>query len=110
MKRILIAVAIRKALCSCPRLATIGTGGSAYEPDASVATIPGYTMVWNDEFNVDGPPDPEKWNFERGFCRNEELQWYQRDNAVCEDNFCGFTGCNNTEECVEAYDETYECV
>ena len=39
-------------------------------------------LVWSDEFNSDGAPDPSKWSFENGFVRNEEAQWYQRDNAT----------------------------
>ncbi len=42
-------------------------------------------MVWSDEFDKDGPPDPAKWSFENGFVRNQENQWYQRENAVCKD-------------------------
>lgn len=42
-------------------------------------------LVWHDEFNVDGRPDPEKWGYEHGFVRNEELQWYQPENAVVRD-------------------------
>lgn len=41
----------------------------------------GYHLVWADEFNKDGKPDPKNWNFEQGFVRNNELQWYQPDNA-----------------------------
>jgi beta-glucanase (GH16 family) len=53
--------------------------------DAKRATAnDGWTLVWNDEFDVDGQPDPRNWNFEFGFVRNEELQWYQPDNARCE--------------------------
>jgi beta-glucanase (GH16 family) len=44
-----------------------------------------WTLVWSDEFNDDGPPDEKNWTFERGFVRNEELQWYQPENAVCKD-------------------------
>jgi beta-glucanase (GH16 family) len=44
-----------------------------------------YKLVWSDEFNKDGPPDPNDWVFERGFVRNEELQWYQPENASCKD-------------------------
>jgi len=44
----------------------------------------GYRLVWADEFDKDGPPDPCNWTYERGFVRNEELQWYQPDNARCE--------------------------
>ncbi len=43
-----------------------------------------YTLVWADEFNMDGVPDTSKWSYEKGFVRNNELQWYQRDNAICE--------------------------
>ena len=43
----------------------------------------GYNLVWNDEFNTDGTPDSNVWSFEKGFVRNNELQWYQEDNAVC---------------------------
>jgi len=44
----------------------------------------GYKLVWADEFNNDGKIDSTKWKFERGFARNQELQWYQEDNAWCE--------------------------
>jgi beta-glucanase (GH16 family) len=42
---------------------------------------PGYELVWADEFSRDGWPDPRNWTYERGFARNQELQWYQADNA-----------------------------
>ena len=42
-----------------------------------------YRLVWSDEFDVDGKPDPQKWNYEKGFVRNHELQWYQPENAFC---------------------------
>lgn len=41
----------------------------------------GYTLVWADEFDKPGRPDSAKWAYERGFVRNEELQWYQAENA-----------------------------
>ena len=44
----------------------------------------GYKLVWSDEFNKDGRPDPNNWTYERGFVRNQELQWYQPDNARCQ--------------------------
>jgi beta-glucanase (GH16 family) len=43
-----------------------------------------WKLVWADEFDVDGPPSAANWDHEIGFVRNEELQWYQRDNATCE--------------------------
>ena len=42
-----------------------------------------WKLVWSDEFNTNGPPNPANWNYERGFERNHELQWYQPENAVC---------------------------
>ena len=43
----------------------------------------GYKLVWSDEFNTNGPPDSASWDYEHGFVRNEELQWYQKENATC---------------------------
>jgi len=42
-----------------------------------------WKLVWSDEFNQNGPPDPANWVYERGFMRNQELQWYQPENAYC---------------------------
>ncbi len=58
---------------------------SSKEPDFSEApqTLDnGRTLVWQDEFNTDGPYDAEMWVPENGFCRNHEDQWYQGANAV----------------------------
>jgi beta-glucanase (GH16 family) len=46
-----------------------------------VQAPPEYRLVWADEFDKDGVPDPANWTYERGFVRNQELQWYQPDNA-----------------------------
>jgi len=45
----------------------------------------GWKLVWNDEFDVDGRPDAQKWDYERGFVRNYELQWYAPENAFQRD-------------------------
>lgn len=45
----------------------------------------GLRLVWHDEFEKDGSPDTSFWNFERGFVRNHELQWYQPENVYCRD-------------------------
>lgn len=52
----------------------------------------GYKLVWNDEFNNEGQPDPKNWSYETGFARNEELQWYQQDNAFCKNGVLTITG------------------
>jgi len=54
---------------------------------ASIYAKDGYKLVWADEFNSDGKPDSANWKYEEGFVRNEELQWYQADNAWCENGF-----------------------
>ena len=64
-------------LLSCQRV-------DPYKPDfRKPAKIKGMTLVWNDEFNTTGKPDPANWTYENGFVRNEELQWYQAENANC---------------------------
>ncbi len=42
-----------------------------------------WKLVWSDEFNKNGLPDTSVWNYETGFARNEEAQWYQEGNAYC---------------------------
>lgn len=74
--------------------------GSVAGDDASKKALPkdtkpteytGYQLVWNDEFNVDGQPSDE-WIYENGFVRNEELQWYQPDNATVKDGLLVIEG------------------
>ncbi|MGI6220011.1 MAG: glycoside hydrolase family 16 protein [Bacteroidaceae bacterium] len=47
------------------------------------AQEPEWKLVWSDEFNQEGRLDSTVWSYENGFCRNEEDQWYQPQNAVC---------------------------
>jgi beta-glucanase (GH16 family) len=49
-------------------------------------------LIWSDEFNTDGIPDSTKWRYETGFVRNEEAQWYQKENAVCRNGNLVITG------------------
>ena len=55
----------------------------------SIIPIPeGYTkMVFNDEFNGEGAPNPEKWSYEIGYVRNGEEQYYSSNerNAFLKD-------------------------
>ncbi len=46
-----------------------------------------WKLVWSDEFNSSGLPDPSKWGNEVGFIRNNELQYYtsgRLENSVVE--------------------------
>lgn len=40
-----------------------------------------WKLVWSDEFDRDGLPDPAKWACEAGFVRNQELQYYTTNRA-----------------------------
>ncbi len=49
-----------------------------------------WKLVWSDEFERDGLPDPAKWSYEEGFVRNRELQYYttnRLENARVEGGF-----------------------
>ena len=45
---------------------------------AGVATAAEWKLVWSDEFDNEGMPDPAKWDYEVGFVRNRESQYYTR--------------------------------
>ncbi len=71
----------------CLALALGCAAQAAPTPMSNPSSIPpaapvGMKLVWADEFDTDGVPDPAKWNFEQGFARNQEAQWYQSDNAT----------------------------
>lgn len=60
-----------------------------------------WAMIWADEFDVDGLPDPARWDYEEGYVRNNELQYYTRarpENARVEDGML----------VIEARQEPYE--
>src|SRR6187551_1918005 len=44
-----------------------------------------YKLVWSDEFNGKGLPDSAKWDYELGYIRNDELQYYTKNTRnVCQ--------------------------
>ncbi len=55
--------------------------GRAGAQDATKAGESSWKLVWHDEFDGDGSVDEQSWNYERGFVRNHEYQWYQPQNA-----------------------------
>ncbi|TWR26250.1 glycoside hydrolase family 16 protein [Mucilaginibacter achroorhodeus] len=55
------------------------------------STSKDYKLVWADEFNKPGLVDSTNWRFEEGFKRNHEDQWYQKENAVCENGLLVIT-------------------
>lgn len=42
-----------------------------------------WELIWEENFNTEGPVDSTLWNHEYGFVRNNELQWYQPQNSYC---------------------------
>ena len=75
MKEILLsAVAL---MCSC----IVFAQGEGSVPEQ----YPGYRLVFHDEFDRNGRPNPEFWTYEHGYVRNHEAQFYREENAWCED-------------------------
>jgi beta-glucanase (GH16 family) len=64
-------------------LAAAGAWMTGQRTPGPVTAPPALKLVWADEFDRNGPPDPAKWTYERGFVRNEEFQYYQPGNAFC---------------------------
>lgn len=60
-----------------------------------------WELVWQDEFDGEGLPDPDKWGYEEGYIRNDEKQYYTRErekNVRLEDGYL----------IIEAHKEPYE--
>ena len=54
---------------------------------AMLAMQGSWRLAWRDEFDRPGRPDAAKWGYERGFVRNQEIQFYtddRRENARVE--------------------------
>ena len=49
--------------------------GDAGGADA-IPVPPGWELVWSDEFDTPGMPDPANWGYEVGYVRNNEEQYY----------------------------------
>ena len=62
------------------------------ETNAGFSKQEGWALMWHDEFDYEGQPNPDVWSHEVGFKRNQELQWYQSNNAVCKDGLLIITG------------------
>lgn len=57
-----------------------------FAPDQSAPPLrSGMKLVFSEEFNYTGKPDTTIWSYETGYVRNNELQWYQSDNAICKE-------------------------
>ena len=70
-------------------LSGVVAAADAPPPPETLKPPPGWQMVWNDEFDVDGLPDPKKWANDTVFNKqgwfNHEQQYYsgpRAENAV----------------------------
>jgi beta-glucanase (GH16 family) len=61
----------------------LGAGGAAHSQPLVVPA--GYRLVWSDEFDIDGPPNPAKWAYDTARNKegwyNHELQYYSGPRA-----------------------------
>ena len=83
--RVLFTLALIFFVSSCKFLTEKSTREAIQIPS-------GYKLTWHDEFNSGAKPDATYWSYENGFVRNEELQWYQEDNAVIQNGNLVITG------------------
>ena len=68
----------RLFLCRAAAVMTVAILGLSPTLPARAAASDGWQLVWSDEFDQPGLPDPAKWNYETGFVRNNELQLYTK--------------------------------
>ncbi|MCX6218934.1 glycoside hydrolase family 16 protein [Spirosoma sp.] len=87
MKQVLV-------LLSLPLLLNLGSCMKSENPVSNpvAGSDTTWKLAWSDEFNTTGAPSAKNWTFENGFVRNNELQWYQPDNARCENGLLVIEG------------------
>jgi len=80
----------------------------ALDRAASYESTTDWPLVWSDEFNYEGAPDPNKWAHEIGFIRNREDQYYTDSlkNSRVEDGYLIIESHLEQIDNVEFVDET----
>lgn len=99
MKKILFLVVIATIVISCNNKKiseqdNLLINESYYLGDKLLSTER-LNLVWADEFNVDGMVNPKNWTYEKGFVRNQEIQYYTEnrpENCRVEDGHLIITG------------------
>lgn len=69
----LVILALLALLFSCSNKKDSSTEGNS-----SKETEVNWELVWEDNFEVDGLPNPDIWSYEEGYIRNKEAQYYTR--------------------------------
>jgi len=73
---------IKWVICAFLLMLGLSACGKTKPTPFSITTDGGtWNLVWSDEFDYKGLPDPEKWGYETGFVRNNELQYYTEKRA-----------------------------
>jgi len=73
-----IFIAFSLTVCGDDKGITTSGNGEEENPSDTTSSSGEYELVWSDEFNYEGAPDPDKWNFEIGDngWGNNEWQYY----------------------------------
>jgi len=89
---------LRLGLLAWPLAGLLQAAVAAPTPPETLRPPPGWPLRWSDEFDVDGPPDPDKWandtHHNREGWPNHESQYYApagTDNAVVRDGILRIT-------------------
>lgn len=91
---------LRPALCLLLTLTLAKPTMSQPLPDSVPSEshpVADWKLVWADEFDVPGPTNPKNWVHETGLVRNREAQYYQADNARCENGMLIIEGRRETK-------------
>jgi beta-glucanase (GH16 family) len=91
----------RPSACGIALAVALGAVSAAAPLLPQTAAPVSETLVWEDQFDGKGLPDAAKWDYEAGFIRNKERQYYTRsrpENARVEDGML----------VIEAHRESYE--
>lgn len=96
LSKAFLLFAVILTLTNCSDSKGITTSGNGDDDSTDTTSTDGdYELVWSDEFNYEGTPDPDKWNFEIGASGwgNNELQYYtdRLKNARVEDSMLVIT-------------------
>lgn len=62
----------------------VGLYASSQKPDNTfpkqhITEYPGYRLTWEETFSGKGLPNPAYWDYDYGYCRNNELQDYKKE-------------------------------
>ncbi len=72
-----------------------GSATDHYRVGDRLSNVDLLTLVWADEFNVNGTINTDNWTYEKGFVRNQEIQYYtenRTENCKIQDGYLVITG------------------